>query len=127
MTDAFNDARLPTWFKLLWWVAGPLARWAATPREEIGERILFLATSRFPARQVIEGGVNAKDGEGDAGIAMGTDGIRGSGAYAVNWDGETISTEKAYKTVREEGLAEKVWEHTMTAFREIEAGNVFTG
>ena len=69
------------------------------------------------------GGATAAAG----GIATGTDGTPGGGAYAVNWDGETISTEKAYKKVRESDLAGQVWDHTMRAFDEIEAGTVFTG
>lgn len=48
-------------------------------------------------------------------------------ALIVNWDGETIPTEKAYKKVWEEDFAGKVWDHTMRAFEEIEAGAVFTG
>jgi hypothetical protein len=133
ITEAFDKVRLPTWVKLIWrWLVAPIIRPFSVPPRESGERILFLATPRFPARQKLETGTTAKGDkvtatEGDAGIAMGSDGNRGGGAYAVNWDGETISTEKAYKKVREEGLAGKVWDHTMRAFEEIEAGTVFTG
>lgn len=133
MTGGFDNEHLPTWFKLIWrWVAAPIVRPFSVPPRECGERILFLATPRFPARQTMEGGTSAKDAgatatEGDAGVAMGSDGKCGGGAYSVNWDGETIPTEKAYKKVREEDLAGRVWEHTMRAFEEIEAGAVFTG
>lgn len=132
MTPGFDNDRLPTWFKLMWrWGAAPIVRaFFSVPPRECGERILFLATPRFPARGT---GTATKDGgaaatEGDAGVAVGTDGKRGSGAYAVDWDGEIIpTTEKAYGKVREGGMARKVWEHTMGAFEEVEAGNVFTG
>jgi hypothetical protein len=133
MTAGFDSVRLPTWFKLIWrWVAAPIVWPFTVPPHECGERILFLATPRFPARQTIETGTTAKGDEatateGDVGIAMGSDGSRGGGAYAVNWDGETIPTEKAYKKVREEDFAGKVWDHTMRTFEEIEAGTVFTG
>lgn len=133
MTPAFGSDRLPTWFKLAWrWVAAPVVRrWWSVPPRECGERILFLATARFPARGAgapTKGDEGAAATEGDVGVAVGTDGRRGGGAYAVDWDGEVIpTTEKAYGTVRGEDMARKVWEHTMGAFREIEAGNVFTG
>lgn len=83
--------------------------------------VLFLAGERYPARGKREG-----DG-GSVGIARGTDGEVGSGAYAVGWDGETVVNEKAYKVAREEGWGEKVWEHTMSVFGEVEAGRVFAG
>jgi len=121
MTEAFNDEHLPRWFRILWWVVGPLAGWFSTPPREIGERVFFLATERYPAKGIREG-----DG-GSAGIARGTDGEVGSGAYAVNWDGETVANEKAYEKVRKEGWYEKVWKHTMSAFGEIDAGRVFAG
>ena len=129
ITGGFQDAQLPQWFKLTWWLAAPIARRFSLSPSECGQRILFLATPRFPARQVRK---TAKDDEltgmdGDAGIAMGSDGIRGGGAYAVNWDGETISTDKKYKSVRGTDLAQQIWDHTLKAFEEIEAGRVFTG
>ncbi|KAI9717646.1 MAG: hypothetical protein M1812_004591 [Candelaria pacifica] len=129
ITEAFNDGRLPTWFRLVWRVATPIARPFSLSGQEIGDRVLFLATPRFPPRQALDD--TKREGssatEGDVGIATGTDGNRGSGAYAVGSDGETVSTEKAYMKVRQEGLAEKVWSHTMKAFEEIEAGKTFTG
>ncbi|KAI9790326.1 MAG: hypothetical protein M1835_001049 [Candelina submexicana] len=130
ITEAFNDARLPAWFRIVWRIASPIARLFALSGEEIGERILFLASPRYPARQEPSGDVKyaqASATGGKAGVAMGTDGNPGSGAYAVNWDGEPISTAKAYKRVRAEGLSEKVWDHTMKAFEEIEAGRTFKG
>lgn len=80
---------------------------------ESGERVLFLATPRFPAhRRVEEEGEQASmeertdsaaAAENDVEIAMGMDGIRGGGAYAVNWDGETVSIKKVYKKVQRRG------------------------
>ncbi len=132
ITDAFDSPRLPTWFKLIWPVAAPFVRPFSVPPPECGERILFLATPRYSVRRTIDTETSAKGIEAtatgeDAVAAMGTDGNRGGGAYAVNWDGETIPTKMTYKKVRKEGLAGKVWDHTMRAFEEIEAGTVFTG
>jgi len=121
MTEAFNDKHLPRWFRILWWAVGPLAGWFATPKREIGERVLFLASERYPAKGIGEGE------RGSDGLARGTDGEVGSGAYAVNWDGETVANGRAYQKAREEGWSEKVWEHTMSVFEEIEAGKVFAG
>ncbi len=98
-----------------------MAGWFATPAREIGERVLFLATERYPRR-----GRRGEDG-GSCGVARGTDGEVGSGAYAVNWDGETVVHGKAYEKARAEAWKETVWEHTMSAFDEIEAGRVFAG
>ena len=111
MTESFHDQNLPLWFRAVWFVLSPIAGWFSTPGDEIGERVLFLATGRYPAR-------GAK-GEGE--IAKGTDGTRGGGAYAVKADGETVDNEKKYERVRGGGMKEKVWEHTMSAFREVEA------
>lgn len=55
MTDGFDNARLLTWLKLIWrWLAAPIIRPFSVPPRECGERILFLATPRIPARQTIE-------------------------------------------------------------------------
>ena len=141
VTEAFDNPSLPTLFKVVWRLAAPVVRPFSVPPTECGERILFLASGRFPARQATEdgtaaaattnggggGGATAAGADTRGGIATGSDGTRGGGAYAVNWDGETISTDKAYKKVREANLAGQVWDHTMRAFAEIEAGTVFTG
>ena len=132
MTNAFNNSGLPRWFKLTWRVVSPVVRLFSVPADECGERILFLATPRFPARVETSEGVTAEGGQtntsaGDIETAIGTEGRRGSGAYAVNSDGETIPTKKTYAKIRDEGMKVKAWDHTMKAFEEIEAGRVFTG
>ena len=137
----FDNVRVAAWVKFIWrWLVAPIVRPFSVPPRESGERMVFLATSRFPARQAaINADVAAGDAEitaaaateeGDDGVAVGSDGKRGSGAYAVNWDGEVISTKKlydAYKNVREGDLAGKVWDHAMKAFEEIESGTAFNG
>ncbi len=100
----------------------------AVPEEECGQRVVFLASPRYPAMMTSGGGGNGTaevDGVGDLKVATGSDGKVGSGAYMVNWNGETIPVEKAYKGL-EAGMAQKVWEHTMSAFEVIEKGGVFT-
>ena len=132
MTKAFNNSGLPRWFKLAWRVFSPVVRLFSVPADECGERMLFLATPRFPAREETGEEGTAECGQTTTSaehveIAIGTSGRRGSGAYAVNSDGETIPTKKTYAKIREEGMKVKTWDHTMKAFEEIEAGRVFTG
>ncbi|MCJ1380168.1 hypothetical protein MMC17_003271 [Xylographa soralifera] len=131
-TDAFHNAGLPTWFKFAFGLAAPFVRPFTVPLEENGQRILFLASPRYPARQAIKSETTADHNKANANngaveIAVGTDGNRGSGAYACDPNGETIPLKQTYKKLREEGLAGKVWDHTMKAFDDIEAGGVFTG
>ena len=132
MTSAFNNPGLPAWFKFTWRVMSPIVRLFSVPADECGERMLFLATPRFPARKEAgrEGaaqGEQATTGAGDPEIATGTDGRRGSGAYAVGQNGEVIPLKKTYAKIREEEMKAKTWDHTMKAFEEIEAGHVFAG
>jgi hypothetical protein len=54
------------------------------------------------------------------------DGGRGSGIYAVDWNGVVFKkSESVYRGWREKGMNEKVWEHTTKAFEVIEGGEVF--
>ncbi|KAI0385145.1 NAD(P)-binding protein [Hypomontagnella monticulosa] len=99
------------------WVIG-------TPVEECGQRVVFMASPRFPARGNTE---MATESVKDPEVAEGMDGIVGSGAYRVRDDDETYPKETGYNKLRESGNAEKVYQHTMTAFTEIEAGRVFKG
>lgn len=132
ITEGF-DKSWPKWASLLFrWLVAPVIRPFSVAPAESGARMLFLAGPKFPARQetgtvkLAEASATEEGGE----IAMGTDGTRGSGAYAVNWDGETIPMKKtynAYKDFRGEGLAGKVWDHTMSAFDASESGTVFAG
>ena len=129
-TNALYDENLPKWFKFIWrWLVAPFKQWLTVPPDECGARIVLLSTPRYPPRQTgttgnVEAATTIEDG---VEIAMGSDGVRGSGAYALNWNGEPKEIKKAYEKFRRDEMTEKVWLHTMRAFEEIEAGNVFTG
>ena len=129
-TNALYDENLPKWFKFIWrWLVAPFKQWLTVPPDECGARIVLLATPRYPPRQTgttgnVEAATTIEDG---VEIAMGSDGVRGSGAYALNWNGEPKEIKKAYEKFRRDEMTEKVWLHTMRAFEEIKAGNVFTG
>lgn len=123
MTESFNDKRLPSWFRAAWWAMGPVAKRFSTPQEQIGERVLFLATDRYPAK-VPSGEPTGKQGSVE--VVKGTDGTLGGGTYNVRYDGESVHKEPKYRKLREEGMKEKVWDHTMEAFAKIAAGEKFT-
>lgn len=102
----------------MFWIIG-------TPVEECGHRVVLMASpTRFPARgseSATAGSVSGLE------VAEGMDGVVGSGAYRVSNDNETYPKEKGYAKLRENDTAEKVYQHTMAAFAEIEAGRVFNG
>ena len=130
ITQAFGNPTLPTWFKAIWTVAAPFARLMATAPSEAGERVLSLASARYPAQEgkkITAKGEDAARSDDNTEIALGTNGRRGGGAYAVGIDGETLSIQKAYSKYKEEDLAATFWDHTMKVFDTIESGNVFTG
>jgi NAD(P)-dependent dehydrogenase (short-subunit alcohol dehydrogenase family) len=79
--------------------------------EESGQRHLFHATSaRYSA------GSSEKSDEGFTrggdGVAVGSDEALGSGAYLMNWKGETSAAGKKMQKLRAQGMARRVWEHT---------------
>jgi len=93
------------------WVLFPLLGWLmAVPVEEAGARCLYMLTS--PEFAPAEGG--------DAAVAVvGSDGKKGSGAYAVNEKCEAVVNNKVLQRYREDGLDEKVWEYTMAEYERI--------
>ena len=123
MTNATETGKLPTWARLLWRILAPVFSLFAIPPADSGDRHLFLATSRYPAR---DGKRDGMGGQSD--VAVSSDGVEGGGAYQVTWNGEIIPTaEKVYKGDREDGVSEKVWKHTMEVFRQIEEEGAFRG
>lgn len=45
-------------------------------------------------------------------MALGSNGTIGSGAYLMNWKGETSVAGKKMQGLRDRGVAQKVWEHS---------------
>ena len=83
-----------------------------TSPEESGERHLYAATAGvFPAR------VQGKDGDG---LAVGSDGEGGSGAYLIGSKSDRAGKESILRQMRELGAKEKVWEHTLDVFKKVE-------
>ncbi|KAJ9658822.1 hypothetical protein H2201_007603 [Coniosporium apollinis] len=80
---------------------------------ESGERHLFQVTScayRSPANGA---GVLLVDG---LEVMMASTGERGGGVYLLDWDSDPLDQKGIMERYREEGLPQKVWEHTMEAF-----------
>ncbi|ETI21759.1 hypothetical protein G647_05828 [Cladophialophora carrionii CBS 160.54] len=129
MTKAFQNPGVPLWGRLMFRIFRPILSVFATPVSESGERTLFLASpQRFPA---CRGSGDQPTKAASAGapnlvVATGTDGKIGSGAYAVDIDGETCHKAKMIEKYRAGGVGEKIWEHTMKVFDVIASGNIWT-
>ncbi|KAF2502941.1 NAD(P)-binding protein [Lophium mytilinum] len=80
----------------------------AVPLTESGERHLYAATNQAYAPK-------AKAGE-DA--ALGSDGVKGSGAYWLSWNGERMDSDRL-KGYRAQGLGKTIWAHTLEVFDKI--------
>lgn len=89
------------------------------PLQECGERHLYLCTSaKYPPERSGKGisGVPLSSG---IDVATGADGKPGSGAYTVDWDGESVATPEIVKLLgayQEKGLIERLWKHTEEIF-----------
>lgn len=114
----FDDPNFPLWFKVAWTVAKPFTKLLPMyiKAEEIGQRVLYLATDRFPARE--------SQNLSDASV-MATDGTEGGGAYSVTYTNETNDVGKFYQKLRPEGFKESVLQHTGAVFEAIEKDGVF--
>lgn len=114
----------PYWLKLiLRFIVIPLMYPFALSEDECGQRILFLASDKYPARKTEQLADMVSNKQID--IAVATDGIVGGGSYRINKDGEIFPTPDSYKTLRDRGVGALIWDHTMKAFEVIAGGEVF--
>lgn len=112
--------RIVSWILVL---IGPLVY---IPTLEAGERHLFFATSaKYPPRSEAETGDGVPVPSG-VGVADGIDGEPGSGVYSVHCDGESVGSKvmQILRGLREEGLSQRVWDHTRAEFRRITGSEV---
>ena len=92
------------------WIVMPLIRPFCYTSEEVGERVVFAATSgRF--RKLAPGA----SGEGSL-VSKGSNGKVGSGVYLVQADSSTVDGPKVLQEMREQGVGEKLYGHTMEVF-----------
>ena len=99
--------------KMLEWFVKPLGQWIGYTSEEAGERIIFAATNgRFR---------RLKNGASAAGslIQKGVDGKVGSGVYIIGAASQTLEANKVLRKLQSEGMARKVYDHTLTEFERI--------
>lgn len=125
-TDIANSSNFPWYLKLLLkYVITPLSWPFWVPLEECGQRVLFMASpARFPALE--SQGISAVGGKVEGvEAAIGIDGKVGSGYYLVTKDDDTFGKEKKYEELRANGTADKIYQHTMAVFAEIERSGVY--
>ncbi|KAI9039357.1 uncharacterized protein KD926_009500 [Aspergillus affinis] len=92
------------------------------PIKESGERHLFAATSpKFSSN------AEGKTVKGTDDVAVGSDGIMGSGSYWVSWNGEVFPANRKLEKTREQGAVEKVIQHTNEVFERVcDEGKTYT-
>ncbi|KAF2153774.1 hypothetical protein K461DRAFT_276826 [Myriangium duriaei CBS 260.36] len=117
ITPGFDRNPLPWWFRVLWTIFRPIAGWFALKHEDSGEWTLGLTSDRF--------GRAGQSKAGGEAAAESTDGVVGGGAYSAKYNGQVYGNIAVYEGLRKKGFREKVWEHTMSAFKEISEGRVF--
>ncbi|CAD0113997.1 unnamed protein product, partial [Aureobasidium uvarum] len=109
----FDDPNFPWWFKIAWTAAKPVVKFLPMylSAEEIGQRVLYLCTDRFPAK-----GTSLESAE----IATATNGVVGGGAYSLSYTNETNDISKFYQKLREGKFQERVLQHTEAVFEAVE-------
>lgn len=80
-----------------------------TPAEESGEKHLYAGTAEVFAPR--------KEAKADA--AVGSDGLKGSGAYLLNQKLDPSGKTHLLKGMRDRGLGPTIWKHTLDVFERI--------
>jgi len=129
ITPSFTASSNPLWFRMLWLLFGGIAkRFFSVDCNEIGDRMLFLVSSRFPA---MHDGVESEDTKHqhkeELVIATSTNGTSGGGAYSCKHRGEVNQVEDLYRELRLQDMCDLVWKHTMAVFEQINATGEFSG
>lgn len=77
--------------------------------QESGERHLYAATSN----------VYPPSSKSNESAVPGADGVKGSGAYRLNWDGNVAGKDGILKEYRSQGVGKKIWDHTLEVFEKV--------
>jgi NAD(P)-dependent dehydrogenase (short-subunit alcohol dehydrogenase family) len=113
----FQVKGLPVLLKFfLDWVVVPLGKRIGYSSEEAGERVLFAATNGRFRRLKKEDRANALGSM----IQKGVDGEVGSGVYIIGALTQTLEANKILKELQKNGMAKKVYDHTLSEFERIE-------
>lgn len=99
----FYNPELPAWSRYVWRLLKPVLYFALTPPEVCGQVMVYLGTSRFPAK-------GQKPAAGQENLS--TDGEPGGGSYAVGRKGDPVKGVR-YEKVRLPETGKRVWDHTI--------------
>lgn len=103
----FYSEEIPLWFRMTWRVLKPLVSWYMTSPEVCGQVMVYLATSRYPAKGNVSGTADA---------AFSSHRELGGGAYAVGQRGDE-SKKASWARARKSDTGERVWQHTQEVFQ----------
>jgi NAD(P)-dependent dehydrogenase (short-subunit alcohol dehydrogenase family) len=84
---------------------------------ESGERHLFASTSSVFTSKASS--VDVQD------AVLGSDTVKGSGSYLLNWNGDVVGDTAKAKKLRDEGGEKKVWDHTEEVFKKVSESGKF--
>jgi NAD(P)-dependent dehydrogenase (short-subunit alcohol dehydrogenase family) len=110
-TNLFNDTEHigPVFRFLFNWIVLPVfGRFLWISLDEAGERFLYAATTpKFGAPG------------SDEDLAVGSNGEKGTGAYALSDRQEPLHSDKVLKPLREQGMDVKIWEYTTSEIERV--------
>jgi hypothetical protein len=111
----FTSDEMPGWWRIVWRIMKPFAWFYMTPPDVCGQVMVYLSSSRFPAK-----GTSSK-----AGIELpkSTKAELGGGSYAVGQRADVANKLKSYETVRTGETSKLVWDHTLETLDRIEKEN----
>lgn len=113
-TKEFERGDFPFFVKfLLTKVLLPLVTPFTNKAEKVGEGIASMAED--PKFGCV---VSSEAGKAE-GMVAGSDGIVGSGSYALNWDGKRLIKDRTMEALRKKGASEKVWNHCVDIFNNV--------
>jgi hypothetical protein len=108
----FLSPDMPLWFRIVWRFMKPLAWYFMTPPEVCGDVMVYLGTSRFPAKGEVP--------KADFVLPISTKAEAGGGCYAVGQRADIANKLRSYDKARTDETSQKVWDHTMETFERIE-------
>lgn len=81
----------------------------AVPFQESGERHLYEATSNsYPPLSISE-----------ESAVIGSNGVKGSGAYLLSWDGAPCGAAQIMEKYRSKDAGKQIWKHTLEVFERV--------
>lgn len=85
------------------------AKSLAVPLQESGERHLYEATSNsYPPLSISE-----------ESAVIGSNGVKGSGAYLLSWDGAPCGKVEIMESYRLQDAGKQIWKHTLDVFERV--------